>query len=111
MKYRVIEKYTSAYPNPIKFQKGEPLITGGRDDEYPGWILVTTKCGNEGWAPDQYININTVPVTARQDYDAAELSIEIGQTLVMIHTLNDWAWVKTSSDQFGWVPCKTIQVA
>jgi quinol monooxygenase YgiN len=109
MQHRVIEKYTSAYPNPIKFLKAEKLSVGDRDDEYQGWVRVTTKCGNEGWAPEQYITQETSQPKATEDYDATELSTELGEILVVVNILNEWAWAKSSSGQTGWVPCKTLE--
>ncbi len=109
MQYQVIEKYTSAYPDPIKFQKGEKLSVGVRDDEYQGWVRVTTKCGNEGWAPEQYINLGTTQSTAAKDYNATELSTKLGEVLFIKKVLNEWAWSENSSGQVGWVPCKTIE--
>ena len=109
MQYQVIEKYDSAYSNPIKFKAGETLRIGTRDDEYEGWIRVTTMCGNEGWAPEQYINNQLIPPQATRNYDATELSTESGQILNVLDVLNDWAWAKNLQGQCGWVPCKTLE--
>ncbi|HBX36373.1 MAG TPA: hypothetical protein DEG76_03335 [Pseudohongiella sp.] len=55
MKVKVIKSYESAYPNPISFEVGEAVRLGEMDDEYPGWIRVTTADGNIGWAPLKYL--------------------------------------------------------
>lgn len=109
MQCQVIKEYTSHYPNPIKLKKGESISVGARDDEYPGWIRVTTKSGNEGWAPEQYINKDSGQPTATQDYDASELSTTFGETLSVKNIINEWAWVENQFGNCGWVPYKTIE--
>ncbi len=108
MNFAVIEKYSSAYPNPICFKVGDKVSVGLHDTEYIGWIKVTTNSGKQGWAPELYLNTVTVPAIALQDYIATELNTEIGQVLEVIVILNEWAWAKNPTGQLGWVPLKTI---
>ena len=107
---RVIEKHISSYPNPISFVSGDTLTIGHRDDEYSGWIRVTTPCGNEGWAPEQYIDENTSPPIAIEDYSAKELNTQPGEHLDGITLLNEWIWAKNPHGEYGWVPLKTTEV-
>ena len=46
MKLVVTKNHKSNYLNPIMFKKGELLIIGKKDNEYKGWIWVTTESGN-----------------------------------------------------------------
>ncbi|CAM3546996.1 SH3 domain-containing protein [Parendozoicomonas haliclonae] len=108
MKYKVIEAYTSAYPDPISFKAGEELTTGRLDDEYPGWIRITTQCGNEGWAPVQYINATVKPALGLCDYEATELTTQTDLVLSVMKTLNEWAWAETPQGEKGWVPLSTL---
>lgn len=48
---KVIEDYQACYPDPVTFSEGDSLILGKSDDEFPGWIWVTSGSGKEGWAP------------------------------------------------------------
>lgn len=99
------------YPNPISFQVGERVMVGIQDDEFPGWIRVTTHDGNQGWAPIQYLQFDDAgkTATAMQDYSARELNTKIGEQLVLHYELNGWGWVENEHKEVGWVPLTTIQ--
>lgn len=110
MNVTVIEPYTSDYPNPIKFKKGETVQLGKMDTEYPGWILAKAQDGKEGWAPVQYFDReegSSVGI-ANMDYNARELNTTLGQKLKVIRELNEWYLLEASDGQLGWVPAKTV---
>ena len=111
MKLIVVERHKSNYPNPIGFTKGERLSVEKKDNEFEGWIWVTTIDGNQGWAPVQYLKLeegNTA--TATQDYTARELDTREGDELFLQYALNEWGWVKKRDGSCGWVPLKTTRV-
>jgi uncharacterized protein YgiM (DUF1202 family) len=103
--------HTTYYPNPIGFQSGERVVVGIHDDEYPGWIRVTTRDGNQGWAPIQYLQMDAAVKTAiaLQDYSARELNTRIGEKVILQHELNGWGWVENENNESGWVPLYTIE--
>jgi hypothetical protein len=111
MNFIVIKSHTANYPNPIRFQVGDSIQVGKRDDEFPGWIWVTTGDGNQGWAPIQYLQIDNFDKSAiaQQDYTARELNTTIGENLILKYELNGWGWVENEHEETGWVPLKTIQ--
>lgn len=111
MNWIVHTAHTTNYPNPIGFQAGERVELGVRDDEYPGWIRVTTRDGNQGWAPIPYLQMDAVEKTAiaLQDYSARELNTRIGEHLILHYELNDWGWVENEDKETGWVPLHTIE--
>ena len=102
--------HRSAYPDPIDFEAGDPLTLGERDEEYPGWIRVTTRDGNRGWAPEQYIEIESPGRgVATTRYTARELNTVAGETLLCHRELNDWLWVENRRGETGWVPRQTTR--
>ena len=111
MKLKVITPHQSNYPNPIKFAAGESLIIGKRDDQYPGWVKVTTTDNNQGWAPLDFIELNSANNLgiAQFDYDATELTVHAGQTLTLISELNGWYWCANEAGCYGWVPCENCK--
>nr|WP_256972708.1 SH3 domain-containing protein [Saccharibacillus sp. O23] len=48
---RITKSYTTAYPEPIILAKGECVITGEEDLQYPGWIRCMHPSGRSGWVP------------------------------------------------------------
>lgn len=113
MKLIVIEEHKSDYPNPIRFKKGECLVTGEKDTEFEGWIWVTTNDGNQGWAPMQYLQLEegTNQAIAKQDYTAEELDTFVGEELILRYEVSDWGWVEKKDGTSGWVPMKTTRIA
>ncbi|MBE9101043.1 SH3 domain-containing protein [Vacuolonema iberomarrocanum] len=110
VKVRVIEAYTTPYPNPVKFEVGEQVSLGQRDDEYPGWIWVTASGGKEGWAPEVLLDIDASGsrATALETYSARELNTHEEEILTVYRELNEWYWVCNADGQMGWVPIKTV---
>lgn len=109
MNYLVTQAHHSNYPNPISFAAGDPLVLGKRDDEYVGWIWTTTADGNAGWAPEALIDIQSYEAgVAREDYTARELNTEVGESVTILRTLYEWAWVENERQGQGWVPFATL---
>ncbi len=106
MKFLVSEKHNSNYPNPIEFGAGDVLKLGQLDTEYPGWIRVTTKDGNEGWAPISDISVEDSKETgiAINSYCANELNVQPGEELAFIKEKNGWYWCLNQNGDYGWVP-------
>ncbi len=107
---KVRTAHQSQYPNPLGFQAGEVLEVGHSDDEYPGWVWVTTTDGNQGWAPEQLIDMTTRPPRALAHYSATELNTMKGECVTVTEVLNQWAWVTNGQGQSGWVPEKTLVI-
>lgn len=111
MTWIVHTAHKTNYANLISFQAGDRVELGIHDDEFTGWIRVTTKDGNQGWAPIQYLQLDEVGKTgiANQDYSARELNTKIGEELVLHYELNGWGWAENEQDECGWVPLNTIK--
>ncbi|MDJ0987573.1 MAG: SH3 domain-containing protein [Desulfobacterales bacterium] len=111
MKLIVVEAHKSNYPDPIHFQKGDRLMIAKRDTEFKGWIWVTTKDGNQGWAPVQYLQIiDERKAVAKQNYTAVELDTCAGDELLLHDEVNGWGWVEKKDGSSGWVPMNTTKL-
>lgn len=110
MQVKVIEVYKTPYDRPITFQAGETVTIGDRDDEYPGWIWTKTPCGNQGWAPESILKIDSANTTAIaiETYSAKELNTHLGEWLTVHRELNQWLWVSNQQGEAGWIPAKTV---
>jgi SH3-like domain-containing protein len=110
MKLIVVSDHESSYPNPISFKRGDDLMIGKKDTEFQNWMWVTTKDGNQGWAPVQYLQItDEQKAVAMQNYTATELDINVGDELLVHYELNDWRWVEKKDGSCGWVPLNTTK--
>ena len=114
-KYLVIQDHTSEFPEPITFEKGDPLTVGERYEGPEGWedwIFCESPGQKGGWVPAQIIEIITDnAVRARKDYTARELNVRAEELLLGERILNGWVWCKkSSSSESGWVPLGNLQV-
>ncbi len=110
LKATVTTTHTSNYPNPICFASGDVLILGELDEEYIGWIKITTADGNTGWAPIDYIDVdpNNNSGLAKCSYNAKELNTKVGEELRVLNEYKGWYFVSSVSGEIGWVPIKTV---
>ncbi len=92
------------------FRRGDTVILGSRDPEFPGWIRVADRSGRSGWAPEALLdNVDGPHGTAIEDYDATELNVSPGDLLTVHRELAGWFWVCNESGACGWVPVSTTE--
>ena len=107
---RVVAGYLSEFPDPIVVRAGQKLRIEDRQTEWPGWIWCMDDRGKGGWIPEAYIDRNEGIGFMRRDYDATELTVEIGEKLIVEGEESGWARVKASGDRRGWVPMDKIEI-
>lgn len=106
----VVREHKSNYPNPVSFEAGDSLLVGERDTEYDGWVKITDKKGNVGWAPLEYIELTGIGATgvAVELYSAKELDVDPGERLIVKYEHCQWCWVEHKSKGAGWVPSECL---
>lgn len=109
-KCRVMEDYNSPYTEPLLITKGEILSIGEKESEWSGWIWCTNKEGKSRWVPENYLEIDGNTGKANQDYNATELTVSIGEELIIEEEEADWFWVTNQQGKSGWVPIKNVQI-
>ena len=105
----VIEDNDPTYPDPIQVDRGDPLIVGEEDSEYPGWIWCENQYGKRGWVPDDCIETLGSESRARYDYSAVELRARQGERLVSIESKYGWVLCSNSDGQRGWLPLTKVR--
>ncbi|PKF48815.1 SH3 domain-containing protein [Enterovibrio nigricans] len=111
MEVVVIEAHISEYPNPLYLKRGDKVTIGAMDDEFPNWIFITNKAGEQAWAPIQYIENIAGSSTGilLHDYDNLEFNTVLGEKLSVLFELNSWYRVLRSTGESGWVPVHTVK--
>ncbi|TGA98453.1 hypothetical protein E4665_07975 [Sporolactobacillus shoreae] len=110
-RYTVIENYQSCYPDPIVLKRGEEVLYGEEDTQYPNWIFCQSlKSKKEGWVPKQILSSPNHLAHAKvlDDYSAHELTVTKGERLHGLKHLNDWTYCRTGSGKQGWIPSDHI---
>ncbi|MCK4381341.1 MAG: hypothetical protein KAW51_09415 [Candidatus Lokiarchaeota archaeon] len=109
-KCRVIEKYESPYIDPLLIAKGEILTIGEKESEWSGWIWCTNKDGESRWVPENYLEIHGNSGKAKHDYNSTELSVKVGEELIIEKEEAEWYWGTNQAGKSGWVPIKNVQI-
>jgi hypothetical protein len=105
----VIEDNDPIYPDPIQVDRGDLLIVGQEDFEYPGWIWCENQQGKVGWVPEDCIDSTGTESRAKYDYSAVELRARVGERLLPIDTKYGWVLCSKSDGEQGWLPLTKVQ--
>lgn len=109
--YACIKDYISPYPDSIPFRKGELVSVGeefGEDPDWQDWINCQGSNGRKAWVPKQFLSIEEEKGTFTRDYDALELSIRVGEELLIREIVNGFGLAENADGQRGWVPMKHL---
>jgi uncharacterized protein YgiM (DUF1202 family) len=107
---KVIAEYKSPFPDPLKIQKGDQVQLTEKESEWPGWIWCINKNGKDGWVPRSYLKIQDNHAKLLQDYDATEITAEVGEKFVIKGEKSGWFWVSGKEGRMGWIPIKNVEV-
>lgn len=110
----VIKSYLKQYSDPIQIKVGDTVVLGKEetDKKWKGWIWAEFK-NNSGWIPMQIVSFSEDKKTGviLEDYSASELSIDLGDELQVLKSLNGWLWVKNlQTKEEGWIPSECIKI-
>lgn len=110
--YRVMRAYKSPYHDPILFRKGERVTFGQEFKEDPDWKNWVWCEGNskKAWVPKQYIIIDGANGVFKKDYNAMELSVKVGEELVVYEVVNGFGMSEKPDGTKGWVPMRNLEV-
>jgi len=108
---RVIKKHTTEFTVPLIMKKDDIIEGEKRKTEWDGWLWCKNDTDMFGWVPEPYLK--KLPedrkYIALRDYNAIELSVDVGQELVIFYEASSWAWVRTPDDEEGWVPLENLE--
>ncbi|MGB3905715.1 MAG: SH3 domain-containing protein [Anaerolineae bacterium] len=106
--YRVIKAHRCPDPDPLIVRKGDRLRFERRETEWAGWIWCTDSSGKRAWVPENWVEIEGDSCVMKRDYNAIELSVEVGEALTVEFEESGRAWVTKDSGESGWVPSEHL---
>jgi hypothetical protein len=107
---RVVADYQAPYIDPISGKAGdEVVIDRAQKTEYMGWLWCINRAGKSGWVPESYLEERGNLGYLLCDYDAIELSIHVGETLIVHKATSGFLWVSHPCGQTGWVPASHVE--
>ncbi len=108
---RVCSAYRAMYVDPITLVRGESLIAGHEDSEFPGWYWCTNGNGKSGWVHQRFLESVGGPTRATTDYTAVELSVAAGDEGTVLERLDGWVYLQLADGRVGWVPEASVKSA
>jgi uncharacterized protein YgiM (DUF1202 family) len=106
----IIAPHAPKFTQFMKVKAGEIVTVGKEDNEYPGWLWCTDSHGISNWVPKEFLKITADPSRAEflVDYDATELTVQVGETVTVYSEQSGWLWCLTASGKYGWVPKECV---
>jgi len=111
MALRVVQKdHAASYDDPIKLVRGDELSLTGREHIWDRhrWLWAISRCGREGWIPDNLVAETDRRPTAARDYSAIELTCSVGEAVNALHETHGWAWCRNRAGGEGWLPVANL---
>ena len=109
MRARLIGSHRSQYRTPLRFNAGQIVELGVRDEEWPAFAWVKTDEGRAGWAPVAWLRpLDGGRAEALRDYDARELDVERGDWVRLHHEHGGWWWSERADGAQGWLPAREL---
>jgi len=109
---RVLADYQAAYSDPITMRIGDELQLNGQKDNWNNWLWLwcTNQSGKSGWVPECYVKQDGDKGQALFDYDAIELSVSMGDVLLVTQEESGWLWCTNQHEKSGWVPAEHVSI-
>jgi hypothetical protein len=108
--YRVIKAHQPEPRTATVLPQGERLAFERRPTQWEGWLWCTTKDGTALWVPEPWVRIeNGDTCVLLREYDPAELSLEVGETITAELTASGWLLGTTPDGRRGWAPLECLQ--
>ena len=107
---RVIEKHQASDQDPLIITSGEILSYEKKATKWSGWVWCINKHGKTGWVPENYLKIQEATCELLQDYNAIELTANIGEELNVKKEESGWFWVINDQGKEGWIPVNKVQI-
>jgi uncharacterized protein YgiM (DUF1202 family) len=109
MKYRVVKEHRPEGHDPLVVTKGERLRFERKPTQWKGWVWCTSRSGKSGWAPEPWLTVEGGFCVFARDYDATELSLNVGQEVRGDLSVSEWLWVRDEEGKTGWVPLECLE--
>lgn len=108
----VIKNYQAPYDDPISVSVGdEVVINNEKKTNWRGWVWCTSKLGKSGWVPENYLERHGNIGYLRCDYNAIELTIQVGEILTCHKEESGFIWVTNQIGQQGWIPSTHVELS
>lgn len=102
--YLANSDYEDQDSQPLKLSAGDLVVTGGKDQTWPGWIWATDQAGNDGYLPEEMLErLEDGKSRVLEDFDPTVLTVRRGDPLTSLRRIHGWHWCRNAMGEEGWV--------
>ncbi|MCJ7622250.1 MAG: SH3 domain-containing protein [Anaerolineaceae bacterium] len=106
---RVTHAHRGSAQESILMAAGDCLQIENRETDMQGWLWCMDQKGIGSWVPEAYLQVEGDTGISRCDYDAVELTVEVGEMLKVIEEESGWVWCENTAGKQGWVPADCVE--
>ncbi|MFD0738926.1 peptide-binding protein [Lysobacter koreensis] len=112
---RVVVAHRAPDRPPIQVARGETVMLGERDGDWPQFVWTTALDvnaaeGHGGWVPAALFDNPSGLAIALSDYDTRELDAATDEILTLHHELAQWWWAQNVLGVQGWIPARSLEL-
>lgn len=108
---RVRVDHQAPYADPIQVNvDDEVVVDSDKQTDIAGWVWCTNSNGKSGWVPKTYVEFHGKVGEMRLEYDAIELTVQVGEILTVLKAESGFYWVVNRKNQQGWVPISHVEI-
>lgn len=107
------QPHTASFAHAPSATAGTSVAFVAADPNYPGWFKGVAADGTEGFFPAAWFQIDpsTRNALAQRDYDARELTVQLGVALHPIEVESGWVRVHAAGGGIGWIPATCLSTS
>lgn len=106
----LLRDYRTQYHDPVRFARGDAVVVGARDTEWPEFLWATDAAGRSGWVHQSYLAGDRGTVLGARDYTARELDADAGERVRLIEQAGGWWWAENERGAQGWLPARDLSM-
>ena len=107
---RVVVSHRAPDRPPIQVLRGDAVLLGERDVDWPEFVWTTVPGGLGGWVPASLFDRDGGAAVALEDYDARELDAEADEVVTLHRELAGWWWAENALGMQGWIPERALEM-
>ena len=108
---RVIKDHKSENLVPLVVKKGDTIEGKEKETKLEGWLWCRNEADIFGWVPKSYLEPDVEPKMYQllQDYSSRELTVKVGDEIIVLIEESSWVWVRTPLGEEGWIPTDNLE--
>ncbi|NHK32549.1 MAG: hypothetical protein FK730_14440 [Asgard group archaeon] len=110
-KVLVKKNHESTDSDSLSVKAGDILQGEEKPTKFSNWIWCKDANDVYSWVPKSYLKPladNPGYFKILKDYIAKELTVKIGDEVVILFKASEWAWVRTQIGEEGWIPLEKL---